>query len=225
MSSEHTFHPFDTDMGRLRGGVMRMAALVERLLVRAVKAALMQDKERASQVIVDDVTVRGLHTEVDDMAALTIARLQPAASDLQEIVAVFHLIDDLERIALESRRIARRVQQGEHIHRLPESIELESITSKTADLVRRSIDAFVHHDGTAAAAVREESESQEQRAQLVLSRLQLAMSEHAASVPDLLSMNFVAQSVARAVSHTRHIAQYLERVFSGRPRRETGTVV
>ncbi|MEN9313842.1 MAG: phosphate uptake regulator, PhoU [Pseudomonadota bacterium] len=219
MTSEHTFHPFDTDMGRLRGGVLRIAAIVERLLVRAVKAALMQDQERAARVIADEAVVHELHAEIDGQAALTIARQQPAAGDLQEIVAVFHLIDDLERIGQESRRIARRVQQGEQFEKLPEPAELEAIATETADLLRRAVDAFVHHDSPAAASVREASESLEQRAQDLLSRIQTAMQEEGARVQPLLAMNFVVQSVSRSVSHTQHIAEYLERAFAGRPRR------
>lgn len=222
MTSEHTFHPFDTDMGKLRGDVLRIAAIAERLLVRAVKAALMQDQTRAAQVIADEAIVHDMHAAIDAQAALTIARQQPTAGDLQEIVAVFHLIDDLERIAQESRRIARRVQQGEHFERLSDPDELESITSETADLLRRAVDAFLHHDSSAAASVREAAESIEQRTRGLLSRIQSAMLLDAPAVPHLLAMNFVVQSVTRSVSHTWHIAGYLERAFAGRPRRSTG---
>lgn len=224
MTSEHTFHPFDTDMGKLRGGVLRIAALVERLLVRAVKASLMQDQARAAQVIADDAAVHDLHAEIDAQAALTIARQQPTAGDLQEIVAVFHLIDDLERIGQESRRIARRVEQGEQAAQGSEAVELEAIAQEVADALRRSVDAFIHHDSAMAAAQRSRAEALEQRAQAMLVRLQAAMLEPAATLKGILAMNFVVQSISRSVSHTRHIAEYLERAFEGRPRRETGTI-
>lgn len=220
MTSEHTFHPFDTDMGKLRGGVLRIAALVERLLVRAVKAALMQDQARAAQVIADDAAVQDLHAEIDAQAALTIARQQPAAGDLQEIVAVFHLIDDLERIGQESRRIARRVEQGEQVAQGSEAVELEAIAQEVADVLRKSVDAFIHHDSALAATQRVRAEALEQRAQAMLVRLQAAMLEPAVALQGILAMNFVVQSISRSVSHTRHIAQYLERAFEGRPRRE-----
>lgn len=222
MTSEHTFHPFDTDMGKLRGGVLRIAAIVERLFVRAVKAALMQDQARAAQVVTDDAAVHDLHAEIDAQAALTIARQQPTAGDLQEIVAVFHLIDDLERIGQESRRIARRVQQGEQITHGSEAAELESITQEVADVLRRSIDAFIHHDSAIAATERARAEALEERTQAMLVRLQAAMVEQAAALQATLAMNFVVQSITRSVSHTRHIAEYLERAFEGRPRREAG---
>jgi len=136
---EHTFHPFDTDMGRLRGGVLRMAALVERQLVRAVKAGILQAQAQAAQVLAGDPAVHELHTEIDAQAGLTIARQQPAAIDLREIVSVFHIIDDLERIGQEARRIARRVQQSEASERLPGSARAEALADAVAQALRKGV--------------------------------------------------------------------------------------
>lgn len=210
---EHTFHPFDTDMGRLRGGVLRMAALVERQLVRAVKAGILQSQAQAAQILAGDPAVHELHTGIDAQAGLTIARRQPAAIDLREIVAVFHIIDDLERIGQEARRIARRVQQSDASERLPGSARAEALADAVAQALRKVVDAFVNRDGLAASEQRRRAEALEIELAELAEAQQADMAESAEDLPRALSLNFILQSLGRSASHVQHFAGYVEQTF------------
>jgi len=56
-----------------------------------------------------DGSIDALQREIEDKAVLTIARRQPMAVDLREIVGALRLANDLERIGDLARNIAKRV--------------------------------------------------------------------------------------------------------------------
>lgn len=225
MPSEHTLHSFDTEIGKMRAAVLRMAALVERQLVRAVKAAVLRSPERAAQIVADGTTVDQLHVETDQHCSLTIARQQPIAVDLREIVAVIHMIDELERIGQEALRVARRIQQPDTAAATqPGTDDADAMAEAAAELLRQAIDAFMRHDAAAAQATVDAADALEAKIQAGFAVLQQRMATVASEVAGALSMVFVMNSVARSVAHTRHIAQYVQRAFDGLPPRDRESV-
>ena len=56
-----------------------------------------------------DATIDALQREIEEKAVLTIARRQPMAVDLREIVGALRVANDLERIGDLAKNIAKRV--------------------------------------------------------------------------------------------------------------------
>ena len=106
MLQDHTTRQFDTDIDRLRSVVTMMGGLVERQFVRAIDAVRLRDLGLVAQVLADEQRVNQLHLESDLRCNQTIARRQPIAIDLREIIAIIHTNNDLERIGDEAKKIA-----------------------------------------------------------------------------------------------------------------------
>src|ERR1043166_8543704 len=109
MMSEHTAKAFDADLQELARKVAEMGGLAEKEIADAVDALAKRDTALAQRVMAADVTTDALQREIEEKAILTIARRQPMAVDLREIVAALRVSNDLERIGDLAKNIAKRV--------------------------------------------------------------------------------------------------------------------
>ncbi|MGQ4274859.1 phosphate signaling complex protein PhoU [Terrihabitans sp. B22-R8] len=107
--TDHTAKQFDEDLKSLGEMVAEMGGLAEKLVSDSISALLDRDISLAQNVISIDRTVDALQREVEEKAVLTIARRQPMAVDLREIVAALRVSNDLERIGDLAKNIAKRV--------------------------------------------------------------------------------------------------------------------
>ena len=107
--NEHTAKAFDADLQELTRMVAEMGGLAEKQIADAVGALARRDAERAKRVIETDAKIDALQREIEEKAVLTIARRQPMAVDLREIVSALRIANDLERIGDLAKNIAKRV--------------------------------------------------------------------------------------------------------------------
>ena len=103
----HTVTSYDQEMAQLHDNVMKIGALVRDQLSRAIKALEDADVEEARGVIEKDQEVNELDVKIDDEVVHLIAKRQPLAKDLREILTVNKIVTDLERVGDEARKIAR----------------------------------------------------------------------------------------------------------------------
>ena len=109
MGSEHTAKAFDTDLQELTRLVAEMGGIAERMIVDSVDALIRRDVALGQRVVAIDVELDALQKKIEERAVLTIARRQPMAVDLREIVGALRVSNDLERIGDLAKNIAKRV--------------------------------------------------------------------------------------------------------------------
>ena len=108
MMNEHTAKAFDGDLQELTRKVAEMGGLAEREIADSIQALTRRDVDLAKRVVATDPTIDALQQEIEEKAVLTIARRQPMAVDLREIVAALRVSNDLERIG----DLAAEVREG-----------------------------------------------------------------------------------------------------------------
>ena len=86
-----------------------MGGLAEKQIADATHALVERDAELAERVMAMDPAIDALQHEIEEKAILTIARRQPMAVDLREIVGAMRVCNDLERIGDHAKHIAKRV--------------------------------------------------------------------------------------------------------------------
>src|SRR2546426_9877215 len=106
---EHTAKAFDIDRQEIPRLVAEMGGLAEKQIADAVDALVRRDADRAQQVVAADPGVDALQHEIEEKPVLTIARRQPMAVDLREIVGALRVCSDLERLGDLAKNIAKRV--------------------------------------------------------------------------------------------------------------------
>src|ERR1700716_4444554 len=98
MATEHTAKAFDGDLQELTRLVAERGALAERMIVDSVDALIRRDIALGQRVVVADAEIDSLQRVIEERAVLTIARRQPMAVELGEIVGAMRVATDIERI-------------------------------------------------------------------------------------------------------------------------------
>ena len=213
--TDHTFRQFDTDIERVRSAVSMMGGLVERQFLRAVDAVRDGDLQRVTQVLEDERVVNQLHLESDLRCNQMIARRQPIAVDLREIIAVIHSINDLERVGDEAKKIALKARQ---FVGAPLPIPFEPILRMSeivVEMLRGSIDAFVRQDESAAARLSMRDDEVDALRDELIAQLIKRMGDDPEVVSSALALVFIVQSIERVGDHAKNIAEYVVHVVSG----------
>ena len=220
---EHTYSQFDTDLYRLRSTSTTMAGLVERQFRRAVDAVLNEDLGLVAQVLVDEAEVNRMHMQTDLMCNQMIARLQPIAVDLREILAALHMNNDLERIGDEAKKIALKARA---LQARPRPIPTERIARMAdiaRDMLRLAVDAYVRQDPQVAVALAERDDEVDQLRNELTEELTAVMGSTPEAVSPALALIFVVQSIERVGDHATNISEYVVTVVEGTDTRHSRT--
>jgi len=140
------------ELNQLRHSILTMATKVEENIGKALFALRTRDLELANKVREDDAAVDELQMKIEDDAAIVIATQQPVASDLRELVTIFKIASNLERIgdhAVHLARAAKKLAKGtdspfrsqEHLEKMAEIGQV---------MLRAAISAYMEKNSRAA---------------------------------------------------------------------------
>ena len=105
-SDGHIFRRFDDEMEHLHGLVIELGNLANQQLLDSLKTLENEDPESAKTVIENDAKLNEIDIKADDEIIRVIAKRQPMARDLRELIAVGKIVAELERAGDEARKIA-----------------------------------------------------------------------------------------------------------------------
>ncbi len=109
MPSQHTVRSYDEELKFLTHKIAEMGGHAERMVEQSVAAIVNADNALAQRVISDDLILDASEREIDDKAVMIIAKRQPMAVDLREIIGSIRISADLERVGDLGKNIAKRV--------------------------------------------------------------------------------------------------------------------
>ncbi len=147
---------YDREFGEIRDDLLRMGDLVDAAIARAVESLKNKDQTLARQVINDDVLINDLRFRIEEACLVLIATQQPAARDLRSVIAVMNIVVDMERMADHATGIAKTVVRMGDAPLVKPLIDIPRMADLTRSMLRRSLDAFLHRDATAARVIAEE---------------------------------------------------------------------
>ena len=217
MPQEHTLTAFDVDIDGMRSAVITMGGLVEKQFTRAVDAVRYCDLRLITQVLSDEQIVNQLHIQADLLCNQILARRQPFAVDLREVIAAIHSVNDLERVGDEAKKIALKARDMEtNAQRLGLPLDrVHAMAEGVRVMLERALDAVVRHDpGVATELVQRDLEIDAQREALRKDLMQ-RMSTDSETVSAALDLIFVVQSIERVGDHAKNIAEYVVNVVQG----------
>ena len=135
------------DHGRARVPVYSLWALILKNCSQtadAMDALSNTDMVLAHQVVATDVRLDALQREIEDMAVLTIARRQPMAVDLRQLIGAIRVAGDLERVGDLAKNIAKRTIKIGGEFRVPRAVVgLRHMTGVALELLKDVLDAYV----------------------------------------------------------------------------------
>jgi phosphate transport system protein len=221
--SPHISEQFDLELAQIRDRFMEMGGLVEALVRNAASALLNHDAELAQQVRDGDKPVNRLEVEIDELCVHTIARRQPAASDLRTVISIMKASTDLERIGDEAGRIAKMAQAlavldypSDQYRDFREMAELAEV------MVARSLDAFARQDADGALEVIASDEPINECYKVIVKARASGMRADPSGVDRGMNVIWAARALERIGDHAKNICEYLVFQVKGEDVRHAG---
>jgi phosphate transport system protein len=216
--NEHTSKQFDAEMETIRSGVLAMGGLVETQLRRAVDALRAPGEvDVVTLVASDEQAINRMQMDIDQQCSQIIAKRQPAAIDLRMILIVVKIVNELERIGDEVKKIAYKAQQMQRPERLT-AVRLHDI-ARAAELaednLQLALDAFARLDVNSAATVVSNDEAIDAAFLAILRQLISYMMEDPRTISAALEIVFIAKSIERIGDHAKNIAENVVHVVKG----------
>lgn len=213
--SEHTISQFDTDLDALRTAATTMAGLVEQQFLKSVEAVREGDLELVTQVLTDEAEVNRMHVRTDLQCHQMIAKLQPIAVDLREIIAVLHMNNDFERIGDEAKKIAHAARELRK-RTLPISMErIDRMAVMVCEMLRTGTDAFVQQNAEASEPLLARDKDVDRLRDELTADLLSAMTDNPDSIEECLKLIFIVQSIERVGDHAKNVGEYVVTVVKG----------
>ena len=218
MLTEHTAKAFDTDLQELTRKVAEMGGLAEREIADAIQALTRRDADLAKRVVAQDPTIDALQQEIEEKAILTIARRQPMAVDLRDVVAALRVSNDLERIGDLAKNIGKRVSalEGEfHPQKLLRGVE--HMASLVLGQLKQVLDAYASRDLESALAVWKGDQEIDAICTSLFRELLTYMMEDPRNITFCIHLMFCAKNIERMGDHATNIAETVHYMVEGRP--------
>ncbi|MBS7539667.1 phosphate signaling complex protein PhoU [Ancylobacter lacus] len=229
--TEHIVSSFDADLKDLGRKVVEMGGQAERLVADSVEALIKRDVDMAQRVIVLDGPVDLLQREIEEKAILTIARRQPLANDLREIVAAMRVANDLERIGDLAKNTGKRVLAltGEfHPQKLVRGVE--HMSNLVLEQLKEVLDAYASRDDESAIAVWKRDGDVDVLYTSLFRELLTYMMEDPRNISLCTHLLFCAKNIERIGDHATNIAETIHYLVSGqvlseeRPKQDTSSL-
>ena len=217
MMSEHTARAFDVDLQEIARKVTEMGGLAEKEIGDAVDALAKRDTALAQRVMAVDLTTDQLQREIEEKAILTIARRQPMAVDLRDIVAALRLANDLERIGDLAKNIAKRVVALNGDFPPQKLIRgVEHLAELVLEQLKDVLDAYAQRDLDKAIVVWRGDDKIDAMYTSVFRELLTYMMEDPRNITFCTHLLFSAKNIERMGDHATNIAETVYYMVEGR---------
>jgi phosphate transport system protein len=232
MASTHIFSAYDDDLKFLSRRISEMGGLAEQMVSDAVRALVNGDTGLAQKVISDDVILDHAEREIGDKAIVTIARRQPMASDLREIMGSIRIAADLERVGDLGKNTAKRVIAVQSTG-VPRKLArgLEHLSELALVQLKEVLDVYTTRAADKAKSIRERDEEIDAMYTSLFRELLTYMMEDPRNITSCTHLLFCAKNFERIGDHATNIAETIYYMATGaqpegeRPKDDTANTV
>jgi phosphate transport system protein len=207
---------YERNLKQLQDKVLSLGSMVENAITLSMDALKSRDTALAQRVVKDDSLINEKRFEIEEDCIHLIATQAPMARDLRVIVAVLNVIIDLERIgdhAAGNAKIA--IMLGDEPPLKP-LIDLPRMADKTADMLRRAMDAFVRRDAVAARKVTEDDDEVDALYDQIFRELLYFMGEDPRTVNRATRLIWAAHNLERSADRVTNICERVVFVVTGK---------
>ena len=216
MASTHIFSAYDDDLKFLTRRISEMGGLAEQMVGEAVRALVNGDTALAQKVISDDVILDHAEREINDKAIVTIARRQPMASDLREIMGSIRIAADLERVGDLGKNTAKRVIAVQSTG-VPRKLArgLEHLSELALVQLKEVLDVYTNRSADRAKSIRERDDEIDAMYTSLFRELLTYMMEDPRNITSCTHLLFCAKNIERIGDHATNIAETIYYMATG----------
>lgn len=206
---------FSRDMATLKDNLTELAQLSATAMEQSVKAVLTGDRDLARRVMEGDAAVNNLEEVIDRECVRLIALFQPVAGDLRQLMAVDHIIAELERIGDSATNIAEEVLTLGQLPYRPIHPSLTSMAQTVQEMVRQSLEAFFRSNSHLARQVCMMDDDVDALDQAIIQDLLQDMTGTPEAIMPGQSQINIVRNLERVGDHATNIAEQVVYMVEG----------
>ncbi len=213
---DHTVTAYDDELASLKQMVAQMGGLAEEQLAKAIDAIAKRDVRLADAVIVGDERVDELERQIEEKAIVTIAKRQPMAQDLRQIIVTIRIASDLERIGDLAKNTAKRT------HAISDEMPRKLVTGLTRmgklaqEQLKDVLDAYAQGNAEKAMQVWRSDEDIDALYNSIFRELLTYMMEDPRMIGPCAHLLFGTKNMERIGDHTTNIAENIYFLVHGK---------
>lgn len=214
--TEHIVSAFENELKGLAQRVAEMGGLAEKQIVGAIDALIRGDTALAAEVRAADPGIDAMQREIEEAGILVIAKRQPMAIDLREIVGALRIASDLERIGDLAKNIAKRVIAINGSLPLPKVTGgFDAMARLALERVKEVLDAYAQRDVAAALDVWKSDGDIDALFNSLFRELLTYMMEDPRNIGSCTHLLFCAKNLERIGDHATNIAETIHYMVNG----------
>jgi phosphate transport system protein len=214
---EHIVRSYEEELTHLNNKIARMGGLVEKVLGQSFEALERRDPELAVATIKEDEEIDALERQIEEQAVIMIAKRQPLAYDLRQIMAALRISIELERIGDLGKNLAKRAvavvgeQQPKQL-----MLGLKHMGELALSQLKEVLDAFIERDAERALKVWYKDEEIDSMYNSLFRELLTYMMEDPRNIGLCTHLLFGAKNIERIGDHATNIAETVYYLATGR---------
>lgn len=196
-----------TKKQELKQLLMAEATLVEKMVTMAIGGLYKIGSAFKEEVLKFEERVNQIEVEIDGKCVSLIALFQPEAKELREILMIYKINNDLERLGDQAVNIAESAAQlvgNPVILSIPELMEMKDATLK---MLKNSLDAFSLEDVEAARKVCDSDNQVDEYNRMIYKHLVQLIKENPQQVDLYLHILRIAKNLERIADLSTNIAE------------------
>lgn len=216
MAADHIVSSFDLELREMRSRVISMGDKARSMVADSMRALLKRDTLLAERIAARDEEVNSLLRETEEKGLVMIAKRQPMASDLREIISAMRLASDIEKMADLAKNIALRVMDiNEKTPKKFNFNSLEVMGERVFEHIDDAFDCYDERDLEGAMAVWRGDNAIDTLYMSLFRELLTYMMEDPRSISFCAQLLFCAKDLERISDHASAIAETVHYLMTG----------
>lgn len=207
---------FERQLAEIQEDMLVLASMVDSAIERSIQALKDRDTDLAHQIIADDLKINRRRYDTEEKCLELMATQQPLASDLRTIVAVLHIIVDLERMGDHAEGIAKVVLMLADEPQLKPYIDIPRMAEVASRMLMSSLEAFKHRDAARARAICNQDDEVDALYDQVYRELLTYMIHDPKTIERATHLTWVAHNLERIADRVTNICERVVYLVEGK---------
>lgn len=207
---------FERQLLEAQQEMLILGTMVETAIERSIQALKDRNIDLARQIIADDAKINRRRYDIEEKCLEIIATQQPLAGDLRTIVAILHIIVDLERMGDHAEGIAKIAIMLADEPPLKPLIDIPRMADVAIRMLQGSLEAYKDRDMDRARAICDEDDEVDGLYDQVYRELLVYMLNDPRTIERATHLTWVAHNLERIADRVTNICERVVYMVEGR---------
>ncbi len=209
---------FERQLAEIQEEMLVLGGMVEAAVERGVESLKDRDIELARTIITDDIKINDKRYDIEEKCLEVMATQQPLAGDLRTIVAVLHIVVDLERMGDHAEGIAKIALMLTDEPPLKPHVDIPKMAEVTTRMLVESLQAFKDRDAGRARAICNMDDDVDALYDKIYGELVRCMIDDPQTIERATHLTWVAHNLERIADRATNICERVVYLVEGKIR-------